>query len=528
MSWWKAIAAWTVLAGSVALAYGWTLGAYFVADDFGYINRFASFPFASWPGLFVADWSGGIWGTPLNELRPFTALSFIIDTRLWGGNAGGYHLTNLLLHLFCSGLVMLIARATINVGWPGALLAGVLFALHPVHREAVIWITGRVDLLSAAGLLLGFYGFLRYRAEPRWAWLAVAWCAYGFGIFAKESALLLPFVALLSDRAFRGPEGRPWRQEMAPFAGWAAAAAVYIGCRLSAMGGSATVFEIADVLFGLARGIRRIVMYSGAMFLPRGRLSSLYERLAPYQGVVAALIIAAIVIALIAALRVPRWRRSDAIRATVFFGAAWPIVLTMPLVVTYYSTRHLYAPTAGFIIGAVAALGYVLSRRVAFAAAAAVLVAGVAAQSIAGMRNWQETQALSRQINEAVAEVARRSANGDLIVLDVPELVNGRWVWAWAVPFALRPPFHATDVRDRLIVLSPPGVYRYPEAWPSPRTTDRLERASGGGWLISSTPGRAVTIRQLAPESVSRIQDGPLDTHEAFDRAVDSLEPARP
>jgi len=514
-----------VLTGAVVLAYGWTLGAYFVADDFGYINRFMSFPFASWPGLFVRDWSGGIWGWPLNELRPIAALSFIIDARLWGATPAGYHLTNLLLHLVCSGLVMLVALATSNRGWPTALLAGVLFALHPVQREAVIWITGRVDLLSAVGLLLGFYGFLRYRAEPRTAWLSVAWCAYAFGIFAKESCLLLPVVALLYDRAFRRTEKLARPRAVAPYAGWVACAAVYTGCRLIAMGGSGTAFEMADVAVGFARGLRRIILYVGAMFLPRDPLLGLFDWLSPYQGLAAATIVGAIVVALAVAVRIPGWRQSTAIRSALFFGVAWPIVTTMPLVITYFSQRHLYAPSAGFVIGFVALMTHVLPRQRVFATGAAVLAAAIALQAVLGMRNWQDSHRLSRQISEAVTEVGRRASDGDVVLLDVPDLVKDRWVWAWASPFALRPPFQTLDLTQRLIVLPAPGVYRDPERWPSARTAARLKDAAGSGWLISSTPAGVVTIRELDAESVRRIHDEPLDTSESFDHVVDVAEP---
>src|SRR4051812_44513952 len=77
-------------------AFGWSLGGYFLADDFGYVGKFHNYPFAKWPRLFVNDWSEGFWGFQLRELRPMTALTLMLDGRLWGGDAFGYRLTNLL------------------------------------------------------------------------------------------------------------------------------------------------------------------------------------------------------------------------------------------------------------------------------------------------------------------------------------------------------------------------------------------------------------------------------------------------
>src|SRR4051812_35774851 len=77
------------------LAFLPTFGGGFIADDFVYIARFREFPWTSWPRLFTHEWSEGIWGQPLRELRPITALSFMSDARLFAGHALGYRLTNL-------------------------------------------------------------------------------------------------------------------------------------------------------------------------------------------------------------------------------------------------------------------------------------------------------------------------------------------------------------------------------------------------------------------------------------------------
>lgn len=529
MTWQNPLTAWAALGAAVMLVYGWTLNGYFVADDFGYVSRFSAFPLASWPSLFVSDWSGGIWGGRLNELRPFAALTFMADARLWGGNAGGYHLTNLLLHLLCSGLVMLITQAMTRARL-SALAAGLLFALHPVQREAVIWITGRVDLLSAAGFLLGFYGFLRYRAEPRRAWLAAAWCGFGFGIFAKESCLVLPLVALLHDRVFARRLATPGWPAMAPYAGWAALAVFYVVCRAIAMDGAAPVsFETGDVLTGAGRGVRRIMAYVGAMFVPRDTLFGLLPSLQPYSGLIAAAIIGAIACFVIAIVASPSLRHAPMIRAAIFFGLAWPIVTTAPLIVTYFSLRHLYTASAGFMIGLVALMTCLFPRRRTFATCAALLVAGMVAGTAPGLRIWRASHAHSRQITDAIGQVAQRAAPGDVLLLDVPQLHDGRWLWAWATPYALRPPFQRHDLTHAFVVLESSEVHYDPEAWPPPETAARLRAARGSGWLISSRADRAVTIQQLTAESVRRIFQGePLDAPESFDRLLSEIAPEQP
>src|SRR5687767_13742931 len=121
------------------------LGIGFLGDDFVYIARFREMPWSEWPTLFVREWSEGVWGQPLKELRPFAALSFMIDARWSGGNALGYRLVNLAWHLIAVTLVVRLALhysgGNARVAW----IAALLFAVHPAHVETVTWITGRPD-----------------------------------------------------------------------------------------------------------------------------------------------------------------------------------------------------------------------------------------------------------------------------------------------------------------------------------------------------------------------------------------------
>jgi len=95
--------------GVAAAVYLPSLGGGFIGDDFVYIARCAAYPWSDWPRLFTREWSEGIWGFPLSELRPFSALSFGLDARLYGGEAVGYRISNLILHV---GVVAAVFRLT--------------------------------------------------------------------------------------------------------------------------------------------------------------------------------------------------------------------------------------------------------------------------------------------------------------------------------------------------------------------------------------------------------------------------------
>ena len=92
------------------------------------------------------------------DYYPVSNSTLWIEWRLWGLNAVGYRVTNLIIHIATSILVWLILR---RLSVPGALLAALLFAVHPVNVEAVAWISQRKDMLALLFALLSILWYLR-------------------------------------------------------------------------------------------------------------------------------------------------------------------------------------------------------------------------------------------------------------------------------------------------------------------------------------------------------------------------------
>jgi predicted negative regulator of RcsB-dependent stress response len=129
---------------------------------------------------------------------PLTWLSLMLDFELYGLRAGGYHLTNLLLHIANVLLLFFILKLMTGALWRSGFVAA-LFALHPLHVESVAWVTERKDVLSTLFWLLTMWGYLGYvarRGVKRYLLIIVS---FTLGLMAKPMLVTLPFVLLLLD-----------------------------------------------------------------------------------------------------------------------------------------------------------------------------------------------------------------------------------------------------------------------------------------------------------------------------------------
>src|SRR5437588_1514714 len=130
--------------------------------------------------------------------HPLTWIAHMIDSQLFGMNAGGHLLVNALIHVANTLLVFWFLLRTTHARWPSALVAA-LFALHPLHVESVAWVSERKDTLSTFFGLLSLIAYVRYAKAPsisRYAWVAIA---LALGLLAKPMLVTWPFVMLLLD-----------------------------------------------------------------------------------------------------------------------------------------------------------------------------------------------------------------------------------------------------------------------------------------------------------------------------------------
>ena len=156
------------------------------------------------------------------DYLPLTWTSLWLGWQAWGDNPAGHHLVNVLMHVVTAGLLWRVLR---RLAAPGAYLAAMVFALHPVNVASVAWVAERKNLVAMTFFLLTVLAYLRYDRGGRWGHLAGAVALYACALLGKASVVMTP-LALLGLTWYR--RGRLTRYDLlkaAPFAALSLAAA---------------------------------------------------------------------------------------------------------------------------------------------------------------------------------------------------------------------------------------------------------------------------------------------------------------
>ena len=180
----------------VFLAFLPALRGGFVWDDDAYVTENPTL--RDWEGLRQIWFKVGA----VPQYYPMVHATFWLEYHLWGLNPFGYHLVNILLHAIAA---ILFWQVLLRLQAPGAWLAAVIFALHPVQVESVAWITERKNVLSAVFYFAAALAYLRFVSfkEPagpnrfHWYWYLGALVLFLAALLSKTVTCSLPAALLL-------------------------------------------------------------------------------------------------------------------------------------------------------------------------------------------------------------------------------------------------------------------------------------------------------------------------------------------
>src|SRR4030095_6154218 len=136
--------------------------------------------------------------------RPVVSASYAIDCAIWGLKPFGFHLTNVLIHvinclLLYTLLTLMFEKSQSKFKDSAILIGAVIFALHPIHTEAVSWVSGRTDSLSCTFFFAAFIYYFKYSENSGYRNLSLLLLFYLLALLAKEMAITLPAVIILYD-----------------------------------------------------------------------------------------------------------------------------------------------------------------------------------------------------------------------------------------------------------------------------------------------------------------------------------------
>jgi protein O-mannosyl-transferase len=136
--------------------------------------------------------------TNIAHWHPLVWLSFLLDYRLYGLAAWGYHLTNLIWHVGSTLALFIALRRLTGTTWRSFFVAA-LFAVHPINVEPVAWVAERKGVVSTFFWMLTVWAYAWYAERPSWARYLVVALSLVLGLQAKQMLVTLPCVLLLLD-----------------------------------------------------------------------------------------------------------------------------------------------------------------------------------------------------------------------------------------------------------------------------------------------------------------------------------------
>ena len=385
-------AAFLLIAALILLVYGNTINSPFIWDDkFFIVENTLIRDIANITKVFTTNYfareneslKGGS-----GYYRPFVTIFYMLDYYLWKDNAIGYHLTNIFLHILNTLLLFILIKALFG-SQPAALLGALIYSVLPVHTNAVAYISGRTDLVTAFFYLLSLISFLSFARGKSSIYFAFSAVFFTCSLLSKESAAVLPLVILML--AFYDRKSIRFYASSAPYFLILLAYLIWRGYLSGSSGGS--LLPRLPAVIATAGQYILLLLFPAKLTMERF-ISATLKFNDP------AFLLSSLAIILSAYLIFLRYRnRYAALAWGWFFINLLPVINIIPVypalknLILFQGEQFLYIPSALFW----AAVLYAASQKIGprpLAAAACLIIALYSGRTIARNAEWSNPEKL--------------------------------------------------------------------------------------------------------------------------------------
>lgn len=301
-------------------------------------------------------WAGKIDANDTGLYRPLTLTTYNLQHALHGKSPAGYHIVNVLLHALVCFVLMRWLQTVFRESWLTA-VAGILFAVHPLHTEAVSGIVGRAELLSAIFILIAMTSYHHWRKTNSWKWMIFLLLSTFAAFTSKEHGFLLPVILFLQELVYmQSWKHHTWKERSKWIAFFATGILCVIGwiVRASVTGPTAPheIWAVTNAGDRMATAVRILGEYILMHFWPMHLSADYWTDNSPVAGWSSIWVWISFVVLTAVALGAHVWRKK-------LTAMAWGIIfffLTILPVSNFFfaagflkAERILYIPSIGFI-----------------------------------------------------------------------------------------------------------------------------------------------------------------------------------
>ncbi len=361
------------------------------------------------PDLFTTHyWAGKPNANDKGLYRPLTMSTYAIQYRISGDNPHPFHWVNALLHALVCLMIILVLKRLFRSDFIAFGTAGI-FAVHPIHTEAVAGIVGRAELLSLLFILLAIYLFRKadgQKTRKLVLLIAGAIVAAIAAALSKELGFLTPAFILFSyaERFTRKMKLEKYTRQLFGLITMSFFMMAFWAYRATVVGNTVAheLWREATTTERIATGLRTCLEYAGMLIFPASLSADYWSTEVPFTGFGNPLVWLALLLPVIALGTgwVLRQKSPAILWGVLFFGITLFPVSNIPFAIgVLKAERILYAPSFGFIT-ALFGLLYMLFQQKKYRTwiTGLVILYGLVLASMTWKRNpvWENNFTLSR------------------------------------------------------------------------------------------------------------------------------------